>query len=81
MFRENDQCAELGSEFPDETGIGGEPLNVAFVATVEEDGATEIGAHPVVEIDEVTLLEGGKIVEAEMVKGLFEKSDVVRVLA
>lgn len=80
MFGENDQGAEAGSEFPDEAGVGGEPHNVAFVATVEEDGAHTIGTDPVIEVDEVTLPERGEIGEAEMVEGLFEITDIIRVL-
>lgn len=64
--------AELGRDFPDEAGVGGEPVNVALVAAVDEDGAQSVGPHPVLRTDEVPLREPGMLREAEVVEALRE---------
>lgn len=80
MFRKNDHGAEARSDFPDETGVSGEPLDVALIAAVEEDGAKALGPQPVLGADEVPLLEAREVREAEVVEPLREVSGFVPIL-
>lgn len=62
------ESGELGRDLPDETGVGGEPLDVALVATVEEDRTI---SDPIVSgSDEIPLGEVRELGEAEVVEGL-----------
>lgn len=72
MLGEENHGAELGSDFPDEACVGGEPGDVALVAAVEEDGTQSIGAHPVLRADEVPLRESRILREAEVIEALRE---------
>lgn len=75
MLGEDDESRELRGDFPDEAGVGSEPLDVALVPTVEEDRAVRgpiIGGS-----DKVPLLELGEIGEAEVVEVLAVVSGLV----
>lgn len=78
-FRKNDHGAEARSDFPDEAGISGEPLDVALIAAIEEDGAEALRAHPVLGVDEVPLRESRELREAEVIESLREVSGFVLV--
>lgn len=80
MFGEDDHGAEAGSEFPDEASVLSEPINVAFIAAVEEDGAGFRWTHPVLVADEVPLPEFGKIGEAEVIESLVKIPGLVSVV-
>lgn len=54
---EDNQGTETRGNFPDEASIGSEPFDIPFIATVEEDGPQARGTHPVLGIDQVTLLK------------------------
>lgn len=55
---EDEEGLELGRDVEHEPGVGGEPLDVAFVAGVDEDGGGVDGALvPVGGVDEVLLVE------------------------
>lgn len=71
MFGEDDKGGEERGDLPDEAGVGGEPLDVALVAAIEEDGAAGVG--PLVRrANQVALLEGRQLREAEVVQPLPE---------
>lgn len=78
-FRKNDHGAKARSDFPDEAGISGEPLDVALIAAIEEDGAEALRARPVLGADEVPLREFRELQEAEVVESLREVSGFVPV--
>lgn len=69
----------MRSEVPHEAGIGGEPFDVTFIATVEEDGAHQVGARPMFGVDEVALAERGEVRKAEVVKILVEVTDLISI--
>lgn len=77
MFGKNHHGTESRGDFPDEAGVLGEPFDVSFVATVEENWAQTLRAHPVLGADKVTLRERGKVGEAEVVEALLEVSGFV----
>lgn len=79
MFGEDDHGAEARGEFPNKAGVDSEPFDVAFVAAVKEDRAHTRRADPVIRVDEVTLLELGKIAEAEVIESLMKISSLVSV--
>lgn len=67
-LRKHNESGELGRDLPYEAGVGGEPLDVALVAAVEEYRAV---SGPIVSgSDEVPLGEVGELGEAEVVEGL-----------
>lgn len=79
-FREDNHSSKFGGNFPYETRIGGEPLDIAFIATVEEDGSS-VRARPVICINEVPLLVcRGGAGETEMVEILLKVPNLVMVL-
>lgn len=80
MFGEDDHGTETRGEFPNEAGVDGEPFDVAFVAAIKEDWAHTGSTDPVIGVDEIALLELGKIIEAEMIKSLMKISGLVSVL-
>lgn len=77
MLGKKDHGAKARGEFPDEAGVSGEPLDVAFIATVEEDGAQP---HPALGAYQVPLRESRELREAEVVDSLLEESGFVTVL-
>lgn len=57
-LNEDEQCVELGRDVEHEPGVLGEPLDVAFVAGIDEDGGGVNGAFvPVSGVHEVLLVE------------------------
>lgn len=80
MLGKDKHGAKPGSDVPHKAGINGEPLDVAFVATVEEDGTQTVGAHPVIGVDQVPLRECREISKAEVVESLLEISGLIPVL-
>jgi hypothetical protein len=81
MFRKDDHGAKPRGEFPHKPRVLREPHNLPLVPTVKEDGAQEIGTHPMLRIDEVPLTERRKIIgEAEVVETLLEVPSLVFVL-
>lgn len=77
MFGEDNHGAETRSDFPNETRILCEPFDIAFIAAVEKDRGRPIG--PMDGVDEISLLEGGFVGEAEVVQLLREVPGLVRV--
>lgn len=75
---EDDEGGEAGGDVPDEAGVSSEPLDVALVAAVEEDGASGAGPRAGV-CDEVALVEGREVGEAEVVQRLPEVAFLVLV--
>lgn len=80
MLREEDKGPEKRRELPNEAGIIREPLDVAFVPAVHEDGTHHGGSGPVVGVEEVPLRESGEIGEAEVVQRLIKVPGLVPVL-
>lgn len=79
MLGENDHGAKLGSDFPYEARVGGEPSDITFITAVYEDGPKTGGSRPVLGTDQVPLRETRELGEAEMVESLPEISGLVMV--
>lgn len=77
MFGKENHGPEARGKLPDEARVFGEPLDAAFVAAVEEDGAKPLCAHPVLGVDQIPMLELRGVREAEVVKPLSEISGFV----
>lgn len=79
MLRENHHGTEARGDLPHEARVGSEPLDVAFIPAVQEDGSEPIGPDPVLRADEVPLPERRQLREAEVVELLLEVPRLVSV--
>ena len=79
-FGKNDHGTELRSNFPHKASVCSEPLDVSFIAAVEENGTQTLSTNPVLGVNKVTLTKRGEFGKAEMVETLFEVTNFVLVL-
>ncbi|GKC98620.1 costunolide synthase-like protein [Tanacetum coccineum] len=58
-------------QFPNKTRIHSKPFDITFIPTIQKDRTHTSGTHPMISVNEITLLKLRKIIiEAEMIKCL-----------
>lgn len=70
MFRKEKHGVEARSEFPEKARVSGEPLDVAFIAAIHEDGARPARPGPEIGVDKEPLRESPGVTETEVIEPL-----------